>query len=967
MKSHMAVIVAATLLAASPVFALHAQEPRLAAGLDSSVTPQPTVSNRGLRQLPADSVEDVLQFTPAVTSTGDGLSIRGSEPGRRTVVIDGFDLSPASRMVHPALPVSAIRSSSFGDAAPDAASYQPAQLQYLLGADSTLGSWGRYATDRLLGASSLGINRLDAAFGERLRTTSTFIAFSMQGQKSAEFGADARDIPLFQNAGRDTVIAAPDGAFPLPAYPQTRGSCDLFAGSSDARIASNYGEGCTGDRVPGSASTALRFAAGIATPLGQKSTLDVRTMRSRDSRRLFRVTELDIPLQRSGAETRWSAHTLRLTSPFGRGRGSGILQLGIARQSSERLSGPLTPEGEMASRDPAGGLMFSGLDFRFNPTSFPIDSVLVDNVRRNNAAERMLPYPDDEAQRLILVDRYLQGPWGIAGLPESGGPSGVVSIYQERQTSTFATATWQTSRNARITLAGTYAWLGVDAYESAIGSSALLDVFTVQPRKLSLSAFERFAYDVVRLDLGVRFDRFRSGAERSYVLDTLQSTPSGPNPRYGGYYQFPRISSYTDADGKATIDGQLLPLTRFVADGAHSAWSPAAAARLAISPGSAVHISAARTAYMPDLFNVLTGTNTDIALTNGRRPFSTDMGYETGWSWQVGVIQRLGDGGELSLTGFMRNSEHGTATILRNERDPIRGGSNILLNELRDARSLRARGLVAGAGWQHGDLKLQGALTLQRVRVQIEPDDPATYPDPLPEVPARWERPRSFNAILQYDSQAESAGPRSRRTTVGMGFRWASGLPYSACSPGTENATVLSGEVCVSYASGALIARLPSTHQVDLRLSHALSARPGAIALFVDASNLLNSRNVIRVFSSNGQITNSDGRNVFIVTSLDRLAYEFAVNGVDRADGSADLRFGGAGAGGCNAWVGTNGDEGVPSCVSLVRAESRWGNGDGVYTPDEQRTAAGAFYDATLGTGFLDAPRRMRVGLELRF
>lgn len=963
MNCHMAMIIAAALLAGSPVRALHAQEPRLAAGLDSSVTPQPTVSNRDLRQLPADSVEDVLQFAPAVTSTDDGLSIRGSEPGRRTIVIDGFDLSPASRMVHPALPVSAIRSSSLGDPTPDAASYQPARLQYLLGADSTLGSWGRYATDRLLGASSLGINRLDAAFGERLRTTSTFIAFSMQGQKSREFGADARAIPLFQNAGTDTVIATPDGAFPLPAYPETRGSCDLFAGSSDARIASNYGEGCTGDRVPGSASTALRFAAGLTTPLGQKSTLDVRTMRSRDSRRLFRVTELDIPLQRSGAENRWSAHTLRLTSPFGRGRGSGILQLGIARQSSERLSGPLTPEGEMASRDPAGGLMFSGLDFRFNPTSFPIDSILVDNVRRNNAAERMLPYPDDEAQRLILVDRYLQGPWGITGLPESGGPSGVVSIYQERQTSTFATATWQTSRNARITLAGTYAWLGVDAYESAIVSSALLDVFTVQPRKLSLSAFERFAYDAVRLDLGVRFDRFRSGAERSYVLDTLQSTPSGPNPRYGVYYPFPRISSYTDADGMATIDGQQRPLTMFVADESHSAWSPSAALRVEIRPGTALLLSALRTAYMPDLFDVLTGINTDIALTNGRRPFSTDMGYETGWSWQAGIVHTAEEGAEASLVGFVRSSDHGLATVTRNETDPARGGALIPLPELRDARVLRARGIVATGGWRRGQLALQGALTLQRIHSRIDPADGFAIPD----APATWERPRSFNAILQYDSHQQRAGPRRNHTTMALGLRWASGLPYTSCPPIFENSHVLSGERCASGSGEILSARLPSIRELDLRFSTSLSARPGAMTVFVDARNLLNTQNLVRVFAATGARTNPEDRNRYVGEWLLQLANEFAANGVRQGDGNADLRFGSAGAGGCSSWIGTNGDAGAPSCVSLIRAEARWGNGDGLYTTAEQQHALDAFYHARFGTGFLGAPRRMRVGLEFRF
>ena len=52
----------------------------------------------------------------------------------------------------------------------------------------------------------------------------------------------------------------------------------------------------------------------------------------------------------------------------------------------------------------------------------------------------------------------------------------------------------------------------------------------------------------------------------------------------------------------------------------------------------------------------------------------------------------------------------------------------------------------------------------------------------------------------------------------------------------------------------------------------------------------------------------------------------------------------------------------------LRRTEARFGDGDGVYTLDEQTTALNAYYNSFFGPQNLyGAPRNIRVGFEVNF
>jgi hypothetical protein len=98
------------------------------------------------------------------------------------------------------------------------------------------------------------------------------------------------------------------------------------------------------------------------------------------------------------------------------------------------------------------------------------------------------------------------------------------------------------------------------------------------------------------------------------------------------------------------------------------------------------------------------------------------------------------------------------------------------------------------------------------------------------------------------------------------------------------------------------------------------------------------------------------------------LVNEATQNNVLGENGEVDLTFDGAGASGCGEWLSAQGGPAAPNCIYLIRAEQRFGNGDGIYDVDEQTRAFSSYYGSFRNRNFFtDAPRRMRLGLEINF
>jgi hypothetical protein len=162
---------------------------------------------------------------------------------------------------------------------------------------------------------------------------------------------------------------------------------------------------------------------------------------------------------------------------------------------------------------------------------------------------------------------------------------------------------------------------------------------------------------------------------------------------------------------------------------------------------------------------------------------------------------------------------------------------------------------------------------------------------------------------------------------------------------------------------------LPSFKQLDMRFTKGFAIRGVDLTAYVDARNILNLTNVLSVFQGTRDVRNAKEAGISWANDSSGFADEAKKSSAYDA-GNIDLSFGGLTdpRDGCGAWVISYGQPSPVNCVYLIRAEERFGDGDHIFTLEEQRRASTAQYLTTRGlNNFYGAPRRLRLGLEINF
>ncbi len=112
-------------------------------------------------------------------------------------------------------------------------------------------------------------------------------------------------------------------------------------------------------------------------------------------------------------------------------------------------------------------------------------------------------------------------------------------------------------------------------------------------------------------------------------------------------------------------------------------------------------------------------------------------------------------------------------------------------------------------------------------------------------------------------------------------------------------------------------------------------------------------------------VNNQEAVDNRLQNDLSSLAAEASANGALGTFGDISLPSADAA---CVDWLSQSFNSASPSCIYLVRAEARWGDGDRVFSLDEQTTASMANFNRTLGLqAFTGSPREVRLGVELNF
>jgi hypothetical protein len=124
----------------------------------------------------------------------------------------------------------------------------------------------------------------------------------------------------------------------------------------------------------------------------------------------------------------------------------------------------------------------------------------------------------------------------------------------------------------------------------------------------------------------------------------------------------------------------------------------------------------------------------------------------------------------------------------------------------------------------------------------------------------------------------------------------------------------------------------------------------------------------VDIFWETGDVTYDKYKQKFIDEQTALLTGEAGTAGALTANNSVDFT---ALNGGCAGWQGKNNgnfSSGPVDCVLLMRAEARYGNGDGVFTPEEYDAAFTGWYNLMNAPSRFYGPGRLiRLGIELTF
>jgi hypothetical protein len=380
-----------------------------------------------------------------------------------------------------------------------------------------------------------------------------------------------------------------------------------------------------------------------------------------------------------------------------------------------------------------------------------------------------------------------------------------------------------------------------------------------------------------------------------------------------------------------------------------------------------------------------------VNLSNTNTVFGSDLDFGKTVTFEFGIRHAFSDDMVLDLAAYNKDNLSNAAGRLVSLPDPT-SGSNADIRMITNADFGNTRGIDVRLDRRFGSL-FNGTLSYSFMDAKNTGSDPDSYidfgsrvlnsisggnqPPPQAVLPTDFNRPHTLAAAVSLTfpndwNQGTASGTIFENVGVYATFRYASGTPYTACALGATDQDVVSGDNCdLEFPEGLNQSRLPSFKNLNLRLTKGFGLGGLDMTAYLDARNVLNFTNVIQVFTQTNDVRNLDEEENEFAANAQEVQDEATASSVPvSADGTIDLTFGNIPdrRQGCGSWVTEDGVAAAPNCVALIRAEQRFGNGDGLYTEAEQRAASNSLYNTIRGLhNFTGDPRRMRVGLELSF
>jgi outer membrane receptor for ferrienterochelin and colicin len=995
------------------------------------VTTKQRVDGQFADALPVDRLTQVLQLQPGVTADNNGaLSIRGGRNNEAATYVDGVPTQAGyrgDRFAGSAGTTLTIGTNSFEEASVTTGSSSAefgnaksgiVNIVTKTGGNEYHGSFSAQSDEPFGVNHSTGFNRLEASFGGPLAGRLTFaISGTLEGQKAVEEGFGSETVPVFLQAGVDTVVnqaltpgdpASDTTKVPVYNYAISRGTCDTFADAGadglnggDAayiqKIRDNFGLDCNGVRLPATAKTLYTASTKLNYTYGTGSRLSLSLATSRNQGHSFPfiiryINNLSLPSSLQGFENRNYFTTLNWTQNLSKSTERALaLDVALSYQQDKTINSPLTTESDLETRTPFGGFIIKPMHFLFDFDNFPVDDALINNIRVNQG--RITPVDVNNGSAYNIVDNVRNNAYGLYGqyqnfantqsadtwtFGESGGPANGngtparLSLYKENRYIGKAKLDWQADRYNRLNLGAEYTEYGIDNYTFRFQDKFFSDAYKEKPIRWNAYLEDRLDLGDVVIVGGLRYDYYDTRASRPFATDTLGNT-----------YAFPRVSSMPGFD-------QNNPTSIYVRDKSHNYMSPHVQVSFPVTDRTNFRLSYAHQVQTPDFALLLGGINTDLGNTNTNQVFGSDLDFGKTITFEFGIRHAFSDDMVLDVAAYNKDIVSDPAARLVTLYDPALGRDN----DFRILTNLdfgNVRGLDVRLDRRFGNY-FNGTVSYSYQQAKNTGSDPFTYvnygsrivnqvggnngaqPPPQGILPTDNSRPHTlasaFSITLPGDWHRGSfMGDVLRNVSMFATFRYTSGTAYTKCGESAEEQSVLSIENCVRlFPEGINTQRLPALKEFNTKFAKSFGLAGLDVTGYLDIRNLMNWKNVLQVFAVNGDVRNNTERADNLKADLDDLASERDINNVVGPDGAIDLSFGGQGASGCGDWVSTKQNPAAANCVYLIRAEERYGNGDHMYTVEEQTRAVNALYDVARGTQQMYGPaRRARLGIEINF
>jgi hypothetical protein len=546
-------------------------------------------------------------------------------------------------------------------------------------------------------------------------------------------------------------------------------------------------------------------------------------------------------------------------------------------------------------------------------------------------------------------------------------------MYRENRWVGKANLDWQFDRYNRLKIGGEFTRYDIGNYSHQLDDQFFSDVFLEKPIRWNAFAEDRLDLGDVVLVGGLRYDWYHTRAKRPAGFPVITSHPVFVNEGPDAYFNNPEL---------------------YREDESHGYLSPHVQVSFPVTERTNFRLSYAHQVQAPDFGVVLQGINSDINLTNTNNVYGADVDFGKSITFEFGVRHAFNDDMVLDFAAYNKDNLSNAANRLISLTDPTQPGGTVKGNVrmLTNADFGNTRGIDLRLDRRFGNL-FNGTLSYSFQEAKNTGSDPDTYidfgsrvlnsisggnqPPPQASLPTDFNRPHTLAAAASLTfpndwNQGSTVGSIFENVGLYATFRYASGTPYTACALGSTDQDVVSGDNCDrEFPEGQNQSRLPAFKNLNLRLTKGFGLGGLDVTAYLDARNVLNFTNIIQVFTQTNDVKNLDEADNEFDANVEEVAEEAEASGVPiAADGTIDLTFGGIPDRrvGCATWVTSDNAAAAPNCVALIRAEQRFGDGNGQYTLAEQRRASDALYNTIRGIhNFTGDPRRMRLGLEVSF